>query len=95
MQADSFFEAEKEVHVVDGLSARPFEEIVYHRDDKEFTFMLTRIDEAFVCVDHLFQIRTFFGEEGKGVIVIVIFIKTSDFFFVYFTVEVNGGKDTA
>jgi hypothetical protein len=56
MQPDGFFESEEEIHVVDGLPAGPFEEVVDDRGNEQFAPVLLQVEEAFVGVDHLFEI---------------------------------------
>ena len=75
MQPYPFVQAEQEVHVVYGLSRGTFQQVVDDRHDEQFALVLFEIQEAFVGVDHLFQVGHPVGEEGEVVILVVVVVQ--------------------
>lgn len=65
MQSNHFFQTEQQVHVVDRLSARSLQQVVYHRNDKQFVFLFQQMDQALVRIYHLFQIRILVSNESE------------------------------
>ena len=91
MQPYRLFQAEEEVHVVDCLAARSLQQVVYHRNDQQLVFL----DQAFIRIYHLFQIRVLVGDESERVISVVFFINTLDLIQSDFAIQISRGKDTS
>ena len=79
MQSHRFFQSEQEVHVVDGLPAGAFQQIINHGDNQQFIFILLQVNEALVSVDHLLQIRILVYDERKRMVIIIFLVDALDF----------------
>ena len=78
MQPDGFLQAEEQVHVVDRLAARAFQEVVDHGNDQQLVFVFLEIDEALVRVHDLFQVRVLVRDEGERVVLVIFLVDTFD-----------------
>ena len=94
-EANGLFKVEHEVHVVHGLSAGTFQEIVNAGDDKQFVSVLLQVDETFVSVHHLFQIDVFLHDVHERILSVILFIHTLDFFQCHLRFHHQCGKDAA
>ena len=95
MQSHRFFQSEQEVHVVDGLSAGTFQQIINHGDNQQFVFILLQVNEALVGIDHLLQIRILVYDERKRMVVIIFLVDALDFAQLNFAIQISGSKDAA
>ena len=95
MQPYRFFQAEQQVHVVDSLSARSLQKVVYHRNDKQLVFLFQKIDQALVRIYHLLQIRVLVCDEGERMITVVFFINTLDLIQFDLAIQISRSKDAS
>ena len=95
MQPYRFFQAEQQVHVVDRLSARSLQKVVYHRNDKQLVFLFLEVDQAFVRIHHLLQIRVLVYDEGERMIIVVFFINTLDLIQFDLAIQISRSKDAS
>ena len=65
MQPHRFLQSEHQIHVVECLPTSTFQQIVYHRYNQQFVFILLQVNETLVGVDHLLQVRIFIDDERK------------------------------
>ena len=95
MQPDFFFQAEHQVHVVDSLAACALQQVIYYGDDEQFAFDLLEVDEAFVRVHDLLQVRVLARNEGERVVAIILLVEAHDFFQLNLAVQIRRGEDAA
>ena len=53
------------------------------------------MDQALVCVDHLFQIRILVCDEGERMIIVILFVNTRDLIQPDLTVQISCREDTS
>ena len=94
MQTDGLLQAKQQVHIMYGLSARAFQQVVDHRDDQQFVVDTLQVDQAFIGIHHLLQVRVLIGDEGKVMVIIILLIDTGDLAQVDLAIQVHRGKDT-
>ncbi len=94
-EAYGFFQVEHQVHVVHGLSAGAFEEVVDAGDDEQLAAMFFQMDEALVGVHHLLQVDVFLDDVDERVAGIVFLIDAFDFLERHLGLDHECGEDAA
>ena len=94
-EADRFFQIEHQIHVVYGLAAGSFQQVVYTGNDKELVTMLFQMYKAFVGVDNLLQIYVLVDDMRKGVFGVILFVHTDNLFQRHFGLYHDSGKNAA
>ena len=95
LKSDFFRQSEQEVHVVDRLSRRTFDEVVDDRSDQQASAFFLQMDDAFVGVHHIFQVGCLVGHEGETVVVITLLVALPDFLYGGVDFGVNHRHDSS
>src|SRR6185437_13853920 len=74
LESCCLFEAEQEVHILDGLTGGSFQQIVKRRVNDQLASHLFHLYQAFIGVDHLFQGNRIAADDGERVAAVEIFV---------------------
>jgi len=64
--------SKQDIHVLHSLSACSFEEVVYGAVNYKHVAFLLQVDQAFVGIDHLFEVYLLVSNSGEWMRLIII-----------------------
>ena len=88
-----FLQIEQQVHVVHGLSAGTFQQVVDAGDDEQLVAMFFQVEKAFVGVDHLLQVDVLVHHVGKRVAFVVLRVDTVQLLDAALVLDDDGRED--
>ena len=75
MKSGRFGETEHQVHILQCLSGCALEQIIDGAGNKQFPVFFLEVNEAFIGIDHLFEIQGLRTEMNKGIVTVEFFKK--------------------
>ena len=95
MQPYGFFEVEQQVHVMNRLPARAFQKIVDDGYYQQLAFNFLQVNQTFIRIDNLFQIRVFIYNKSKRMVIIIFIIELPYLVEFNFAIHISGSKNSA
>src|SRR5580658_9595284 len=95
LEAGCLFQPEQQVHILDGLPAGPFQEVVKDRVNNQLLSGLLELDQTFIGAYYLLERDWGPADVCERVIAVELVEEIEDFFRAFFTSQLAADKDAA